>query len=313
MIIKDKKRFVLVLLLLVLLFVILLRLKYQFENKHKNTNIDQNQNKTVEIIQLSPQTHRQMMGYVIKTINGKLIVIDGGTSDDKDNLLKTIKNNGSKVDIWFITHAHNDHSGAFLDIMNKSEVEVDKICASLNDFDWYKKYDSERAEFSKELIDLLNNKNINFKVVYPNLNDVFEIDELKVEILGIKNPEITENSGNEQSMVIKFDTGKTSFLVLGDTGIQSSKKLLETQKSKLKSDIVQMSHHGQAGATKELYSQINPTACFWPTTEWLWNNDSGDGYNSGTWKTLETRQWMKELGVNTHYNAKDGDIRIEVK
>ena len=58
-------------------------------------------------------------------------------------------------------------------------------------------------------------------------------------------------------MVIKFDTGKTSFLVLGDTGTQSSEKLIKTQKEKLKSDIVQVAHHGQAGATEELYKIIN--------------------------------------------------------
>ena len=106
------------------------------------------------------------------------------------------------------------------------------------------------------------------------------IDNIEIEILGIKNPEITENSGNEQSMVIKFDTGKTTLLILGDTGIQSSEKLLNTQKDKLKSDIVQMAHHGQAGATKELYEEVKPTTCLWPTPEWLWNNDSGNGENT---------------------------------
>ena len=131
--------------------------------------------------------------------------------------------------------------------------------------------------------------------------------------LGIKNPEITENAGNEQSMVVKFDTGKTTFLVLGDTGIKSSEKLLKTQKEKLKSDIVQMAHHGQSGATKELYEQINPTICMWPTPEWLWNNDSGEGKGSGPWKTLETRQWMEELKVKKNYVEKDGDIVIKLK
>ena len=114
-------------------------------------------------------------------------------------------------------------------------------------------------------------------------------------------------------MVVKFDTGKTTFLVLGDTGIKSSEKLLKTQKEKLKSDIVQMAHHGQSGATKELYEQINPTICMWPTPEWLWNNDSGEGKGSGPWKTLETRLWMEELKVKKNYVEKDGDITIKLK
>ena len=300
---KNKKNIIFILFLLLLILASILGFSFYFQNR----------NKTIEIIQLSPQTHRQMMGYIIKTSNNKLIVIDGGTIYDKDNLLNIINDNGGKVDSWFLTHAHDDHCGAFVSIMNDSNIEIDNIYASLNDEEWYKKNEPSRANFSLELLNLLDNEKVKDKVISPNVNDSFRIDGLKIEILGIRNPEITENAGNEQSMVIKFSTPKTSFLILGDTGNKSSEKLLNTQKSKLKSDILQMSHHGQKGATKELYQEINPEICFWPTTDWLWNNDNGKGYNTGTWDTLKTREWMNELKVTKHYIAKDGDIRIEVK
>ena len=45
-----------------------------------------------------------MMGYIIKTDNDKIIVIDGGTSDDTENLLQKINEYTGKVDYWFITH-----------------------------------------------------------------------------------------------------------------------------------------------------------------------------------------------------------------
>ena len=66
----------------------------------------------VVLIQLSMHSDRQMMGYIIKTSNNKFIVIDGGTVEDTDNLLKYIKQNNNKVDYWFLTHAHDDHAGA---------------------------------------------------------------------------------------------------------------------------------------------------------------------------------------------------------
>ena len=265
------------------------------------------------ITQLSNQTHRQMMGYILKTENNKLIIIDGGTIDDTENLKNQIKKNGGKVDYWFITHAHDDHAGAFTEIVNNTNIEISNIYISLNDFEWYEKNEPLRSEFSKKLIDTVKEGRIKENVKEPSLNEKLKIDNIDVEILGIKNPEITENPGNEQSMVIKFLTDKTSILILGDTGIQSSKKLLDTQKEKLDSDIVQMAHHGQAGATKELYEAISPKICLWPTPEWLWNNDSGEGYNSGSWKTLETRTWMKELGITENYVEKDGDISIWIK
>lgn len=269
--------------------------------------------KNVELTQLSDHSSRQMMGYILKTRNDKIIVIDGGTIDDTENLVNQIKKHGGKVDTWFFTHLHDDHLGAFSKIANNEKIKIEKIYCSFNDYSWYEENEPARAEFSKQILEILKQDNIKEKVEEVKLNQNINIDDINIEILGIKNPEITENAGNEQSMVIKFDTGKTTFLVLGDTGIKSSEKLLNTQKEKLKSDIVQMSHHGQNGATEELYKQINPTICMWPTPEWLWDNDSGNGKGSGIWKTLETRQWMEKLKVKKNYVEKDGDITIKLK
>ena len=268
---------------------------------------------TIELTQLSDHSTRQMMGYILKTKNNKIIVIDGGTTDDTENLIKQINKHGGKVDAWFLTHLHDDHLGAFSNIANDEQIQIEKIYCSFNEYSWYEENELARAEFSKQILEILKQDNIKDKVEEVSLNQNINIDDIKIEILGIRNPEITENAGNEQSMVVKFDTGKTTFLVLGDTGIKSSEKLLKTQKEKLKSDIVQMAHHGQNGATKELYEQINPTICMWPTPEWLWNNDSGEGKGSGPWKTLETRQWIEELKVKKNYVEKDGDITIKLK
>lgn len=269
--------------------------------------------KNIELTQLADHSSRQMMGYILKTRNDKIIVIDGGTIDDTENLVNQIKKHGGKVDAWFFTHLHDDHLGAFSKIANNEEIKIEKIYCSFNDYSWYEENEPARAEFSKQILEILKQDNIKEKVEEVKLNQNINIDDINIEILGIKNPEITENAGNEQSMVIKFDTGKTTFLVLGDTGIKSSEKLLNTQKEKLKSNIVQMSHHGQNGATEELYKQINPTICMWPTPEWLWDNDSGNGKGSGIWKTLETRQWMEKLKVKKNYVEKDGDITIKLK
>ena len=69
------------------------------------------------LTQLSAQGSRQMMGYIIKTNNNKIIVIDGGTVEDTQNLINHINNLEGKVDYWFITHAHDDHAGAFTEIV----------------------------------------------------------------------------------------------------------------------------------------------------------------------------------------------------
>lgn len=272
-----------------------------------------NKSKTVILTQLSPTTSRQMMGYLLKTKNEKLIVIDGGTKEDSTQLLEKINENGGKVEAWFLTHAHDDHVGAFTKIANETDIEIKNIYVSVNEYTWYKENEPLRAEFTKNFLETLNMAKIKEKIIEPKLNQKIKIDGIKIEILGIKNPEIIENAGNEQSMVIKFNTGKQTLLMLGDTGEKSSEKLLKTQKKKLKSDIVQMAHHGQKGASKELYETIAPKTCLWPTPEWLWNNDIGQGKNSGPWETLQTRKWVENLKVETNYIAKDGNCSIELK
>lgn len=270
-----------------------------------------NNTQTVKLTQLKMNSGRQMMGYILKT-NNKVIVIDGGTKDDAENLKFHINKYGGKVDYWFMTHLHDDHLGAFTEIVKDENVEICNIYASLNDKEWYRVNEPSRYDFAEEFLNILSDEKIKNKVHSPDLNEKLTIDNIKVEILGIRNPEITENPGNEQSMVIRFDTHKSSMIILGDTGVKSSEKLLNNQKEKLDCDIVQMAHHGQNGATRELYQAISPKICMWPTPEWLWNNDPGTGYNTGIWKTIETRSWMEELNVQNNYVEKDGDITIEI-
>ena len=267
----------------------------------------------ITITHLGNQSHSQMMGYVIKTYNDKVIVIDGGTSEDTQNLIEQINSLTGKVDHWFITHSHKDHSSCIIDVIENTDIKIDNIYVSLNELEWYKKYEPERAEEAEKLINSLQSGRIKENVIEVNVNDTIQIDNITCEILGVKNPEITTNAINNSSMVLRFLVNNKSIIFLGDTGEESSKKLIETQpKEKLKSDIVQMAHHGQSGATEELYKIISPNICLWPTPDWLWTNDAGNGEDTGTWKTKETREWMDKLDVKQHIIEKDGNKTITV-
>lgn len=267
----------------------------------------------VRLIQLQDNSSRQMMGYIMKTSTGKVIVIDGGLNEDEPNLVKHIQELGNKVDVWFITHPHEDHASAIIKVIEETDIPIEKIYYTMNEIEWYKEYEPKRAEEAERFYNALQNERVKGKTEEVTLNQIINIDFIKCEILGVKNPEITNNGFNNSSMVIKMNLPKSSILFLGDTGEESGEKLLNTQKDKLKSDIVQVAHHGQGGAKESLYKEINPRICLWPTPEWLWNNDSGEGKGSGPWTTVETRQWMENLGVKIHVIEKDGDTTIKVE
>lgn len=277
-------------------------------------NIAMQKTDKIQLTQLSPQGSSQMMGYLIKTRENKIIAIDGGTTEDTNNWIQKVKQLGGKVDNWFITHPHQDHASVFNEIVtNHPEIEIGTIYYTANPVTWYQENEPERAFEAERFYNTIQNERIKNKAKEVELNQKIKIDNVDCEILGIKNPEITKNAFNNSSMVIKMKINNQSILFLGDTGEESGQKLLQNQKEKLKSDIVQMAHHGQAGVTKEVYKEIKPQICLWPTPEWLWDNDRGEGYNTASYKTIETRQWVNELKVEQNIIAKDGDKTIEIK
>ena len=215
-------------------------------------------NNYIYITQFSPTTSRQMMGYAIKTLNGKIVVIDGGLQEDAQQLEKYITDNGGEVDTWFITHPHIDHAGAFEIISQNTSIKIDKIYMSIEDKDWYLTNEPSRTIDIEEFFKVINQEKIAEKIIEPQVNDIIKIDNITAKILGTKNPEITTNAINNSSMVIQIQVNQKKILFLGDTGTESSEKLIKNQGKNLKSDIVQVAHHGQAGATEELYKIVNP-------------------------------------------------------
>ena len=124
----------------------------------------------IEFTQLSQQSSRQMMGYVIKE-KQNLIIVDGGTEQDSENLKKYVNNyNNGIINYWIVTHAHDDHIGAMVSLLEQDKVKIENIICSLNNLEWYEQYDTSRTDIVERLYKILEAKSeINIKEV--NLNE----------------------------------------------------------------------------------------------------------------------------------------------
>jgi len=253
--------------------------------------------------QLPSERDTIILSYVIKTDKGKLIVIDGGWLEDGEYLKKFIAAHGGHVHSWFLTHCHDDHIGALSWILtNKANITIDNIYASFPPLDWVKT-NSPGTVSTVEIFQAALT-NAGRATVKTHAGDSIDIDDVHIEILNDFDLAITRNGINNSSILIKVSDPTKAVLFLGDLGkIGGTNLLTKIDHNKLKADYVQMAHHGQCGAGKTFYEIINPKYCLWPTPSWLWDNDIGRGFNSGIWRTIEVRKWMKELNVLSNYVA----------
>jgi hypothetical protein len=183
--------------------------------------------------------------------------------------------------------------------------------ASMPDEDWVRLYEPDWVGDVIALNQAAKNAEKCFNEMQPG--EVLDFDEVRVEVLAIKNPEFHINALNNSSAVLRFQDSKKSVLFLGDLGPEGGEKLLKSKfKNRLQADYVQMAHHGQNGAAENLYQCVHPSCCLWTTPKWLWDNDSGKGKGSGPWRTLEVRKWMDQPYVKKNYvTSIDGLSKID--
>lgn len=257
-----------------------------------------------------------MNSFIIETEPGELVVFDGGYREECEHLLEKLRlisgKNKPSVAGWFLTHPHMDHIDCFKEIVEKySElIEIKHVYYNFPSVQFMEKYgyEPQEAKTLREFYELL--PLFADRAVIVTEGDIYEIGGA-FEILYSMNPAWTNNAGNNASMVIRLTLGESTIMFLADMGEEAGEQLLLKYGEGLKCDYCQMAHHGQNGVNKEVYEAISPKVCIWCTPDWLWDNDLGEGYDTACFNTIKVQEWMKELGVETHYVMKDGDQVIE--
>ncbi|MDO4558932.1 MAG: MBL fold metallo-hydrolase, partial [Planctomycetia bacterium] len=276
------------------------------------TTVERDRRAALTVWQLPNRTHSQMESYLLWANDppddgdgGKLLVIDGGTQGDREYLVEMIRvmralKTGrpcreAVVDAWFLTHDHSDHVGALAKLIQErreenrwADLRIGGVYYAFPPVEWIDRnehYCVESTRFARSQLESLGDK-----VTIVKKDDQWTYGNLKIHALNDFDLSITKNAINNSTIVYRLTTPATSLLILGDLGEEGGERLQRLQSPDLiRSDVVQMAHHGQQGVTRAFYETVSPSMCLWPTPDWLWTNDSGKGPGSGPWKTLETR------------------------
>ena len=265
--------------------------------------------KSASVWQLQPVDGSTMMGYILLTSRNKVIVIDGGSANEAMYVQIFLKLLGGRVSAWYITHPHQDHAGALATLLSEgTDVQIDRIYASFPDRDWLEALPEDETS-TLVIYDLFAKARAS--ITEASLGQVHSYDEVSIEILSVKNPEITTNGVNNSSMVLRVaDPGK-SFVFLGDLGREEWIKLSTTPScGRLKADYVQVAHHGSSNGIEALYRRIAPSFGLWPTTYAEVNG--GSGYPAAVTQSEQSLlNLFRQIGVTKNYFSFDQLYRID--
>lgn len=229
-----------------------------------------------------------------------------------------------EVEAWFLTHMHNDHYYELAKMLRRykesDNYRINNIYFDFPDYgtEWTSK--AGDGDFEKTNFDILVKgfdhyyETVGFSGIvgadipeeqwrapdgYYNLINGAVINEEAVGkglTIGVDGVDfhilMTWWSGaryiNSTSVIIRMVWGEHSVLFLGDCAEDEGKRLLEYRSAdELRSDCIQMGHHGQGGPDQGFYDAIDAKDAvrLWPTPEWVWNN--AQSYAIG-----QTRSWM---------------------
>lgn len=259
----------------------------------------------------------QMQSFIVQEQSGRLLVIDGGMEADADHLLERLRQITGQpvphVDGWLFTHAHLDHMDAFLKLFEQQPdaFSFDKIfCCFPSEQYLSLEQDPNGGARTLRRFNALRER-LGDRVVTVSVDDEYTFGTARVRVLKTVDCAVKTNVVNNSSTVFQLFLGEKTVLFLGDLGQEGGDRLLADKPDQLRADLCQMAHHGQHGVDERFYQAVGPQVCLWCAPDWLWDNDSGEGFDTSIFATVETRRWMEKLGVKVHYVIKDGDHAID--
>ncbi|HII90846.1 MAG TPA: MBL fold metallo-hydrolase [Methanosarcina sp.] len=205
----------------------------------QNTVTQSGQNLTVHFLDVDQGDS------ILLEIDGKSMLVDAGESDQGKVVTAYLQDQGiSTLDYVVATHPHSDHIGGMNEVLNNFQVEhfVDSGYPHTS-----KTYEN--------MLTTIDQKNIPFQVAQAGQKIDFD-PAVDIEVL---NPAKTYSEDlNENSVVLKVTYGTTSFLLMGDAGLETEERIMKAGYN-VDADILKVGHHAsRSGSGISFISAVSP-------------------------------------------------------
>ena len=246
--------------------------------------------------------------HIIKLANGEFIIVDSGNQGKQEKIYQALlslhkSNRPIIVAAWIFTHFHQDHIGGFCDFVDNDnylrKVQIKSIIYNPPERFFLDISKQNSAGDRANIIRWkghLEKLQANGAVVYQaRTGQKYAIGNAMIEILGTFDDLVPfymrADSSNHTSVVFSLTVNGNKIMFLGDA---TSPELLFAAKrygDYLRSDIVQLSHHGygDGGSDSAFYKAVNAPTVLHPGTSisggaerWAANNaEKVYSYGSG--------------------------------
>jgi len=255
------------------------------------------------------------MSYVMQVADGSFIIVDGGPSSTADSTalmtyLEQLTPAGQKptVAAWIITHSHSDHMGLANDFLNLYHDRIDVKMAIYNFPTYEAIIDAQDA--STAFLVRIDTFIGTIKKYWPeaehfvfHAGQTLTIADAEIEFLFTHEDQYPMEFAwiNHTSIAFRITAGGKNVLLLGDCEKTICQQMAATFGDYLKSDMLQLSHHGNNGGSLDLYQCIDPEICFWACSQRTFETDekrlgTANGYDFNAYLRNES------IRVRQHYH-----------
>lgn len=226
----------------------------------------------------------------LQVADGSFILVDSGmfTDSQADILYNFLKQNSPHekpiVSAWIFTHDHGDHTGGFSKFILRYTDDVIVKAFYFNFTGWGSFSRKVRSAYPDAIVYDNMQAGMRFYIADAQIDVIYSyVDRYFAEV------EITEQckrsggqrplcniagDSNNNTMVTRVTHGGQRIMFLGDIEEEASRIIEKNiENSELKSDIVQLAHHGWEGGTRDLYDMIAAPTALWTNGFYSWQHD----------------------------------------
>ncbi len=234
------------------------------------------------------QVTTNSVGFIVRLEDGRFLVIDGHVgADEHVDLIyeelcrQNVRGGKPVVAAWLFSHAHGDHVGAFIGILNRysEDIEVQTVVHNFPGESLYMPYKNhmegipnsegeKMSNRSRDIYRLMKEKVPNGRYVIAHVGQTFEYPGVKFEVVmtseHLYNKQMIDTNMSSVVYLLTMPGGK--LLALGDAVDAAAKIMRNIHGKELKSDVVVIAHHSYNGGDEEMYYNTGAKAVIWSNT-----------------------------------------------